>query len=221
MSSVPGGQHSSGTPYGPRVKRIGSGPFWSLGVKITVCRRTPSRIGTISSLRVKFPAGGCCASPRKVRKAAARTAAATIHRFAKNLFNGGSSSPERLEHFPNVAVHFHFRKHALDSPLRIQNERGANDAHLLDAVHGLFLPDAVSLKSLMGGVAGQGKIQLVFVAKARELFRRIGAQPDHLCSELFEFLARVPKLGRLGRSTRRVRFGAKVEDQFLPPEIFQ
>ena len=45
MSSVPAGQHSSGTPYGPRVNSIGSGTLWSLGVKTTVWRRTPSRIG--------------------------------------------------------------------------------------------------------------------------------------------------------------------------------
>jgi len=39
----------SGTPYGVRSRRIGSGPLACLGVRITVCKWTPSRIGIMTS----------------------------------------------------------------------------------------------------------------------------------------------------------------------------
>ena len=63
-----------GTPYGVRRNRIGSGPTRSVGVRITVCNRTPSRIGIITSSNVKAGvADGCCARAVATSSSVART----------------------------------------------------------------------------------------------------------------------------------------------------
>src|SRR5581483_6423585 len=57
------------TPYGVRIRRIGSGPVFSFGVKMTVCNFTPSRTGIMTSSRTKRSClycfwtggGGACA----------------------------------------------------------------------------------------------------------------------------------------------------------------
>src|SRR5436309_8232412 len=223
MSSVPAGQHSSGTPYGPRVNSIGSGTLWSLGVKTTVWRRTPSRIGTMTSARVKLGGGGCWAAQLWLRKAAPAVAAtaAPIHRLLWRIFNRHPSGLKCLEHFANVAVHSDLRKYAHDAPVGVQDICRSHDPHFLDTVHVLFLPDAVSLEGFVRGVAGQREIELVFVTELGELFHGVGTYAEHACAKLFHFLMGVPKLGRLSGSTRRVRLGEKVKHQFLSPKILE
>src|ERR1051325_1628642 len=48
-------------PYGVRVRMRGSGVESPFGVKIRVCRRTPSRIGIIAAVESRAGAAGACA----------------------------------------------------------------------------------------------------------------------------------------------------------------
>jgi hypothetical protein len=50
----------SGTPYGVRVNRIGSGPDWFTGVRIAVWRWMPSRTGTMTSSSLNTGAESRC-----------------------------------------------------------------------------------------------------------------------------------------------------------------
>src|SRR5213592_4777736 len=63
------------TPYGVRRNRIGRGPVLSVGVRIAVCRCTPSRTGIITSWKVKagWGGGGCCAGALAATSRAATT----------------------------------------------------------------------------------------------------------------------------------------------------
>src|SRR5690242_11904074 len=77
----------SGTPYGVLTNRNGSGLEAFLGALITVCRRTPSRIGIMTSWNVKFSGlyldstGGAWAK----RPAAIGISANSAIRLARNI----------------------------------------------------------------------------------------------------------------------------------------
>src|SRR5574338_361815 len=51
--------------------------------------------------------------------------------------------PERRQHFIGVAGRLHLLEHAGDPSLLINDERGAEDAHVLPAIHRLLAPDTV------------------------------------------------------------------------------
>ena len=106
-------------------------------------------------------------------------------------------------------------------PVRIDDVSGAHNSHGLLAVEILLLPDAVGFQHGVGGVARQGKIQLVLVAKLLQLFHRVTAYTQNPCSQLVQFFFGVTELVRLARSTRGVGFGEKEKNQVLPLKVFE
>jgi hypothetical protein len=73
----------------------------------------------------------------------------------------------------------------------------------------------------VGGIAGQGKVQLVLVAKLLQLFHGIATYPQNLCPELVQFFFGVTELVRLARSTGGVGFGEKEKNNSLALESLQ
>jgi hypothetical protein len=73
----------------------------------------------------------------------------------------------------------------------------------------------------VGCVAGQGKVQLVLVAKLPQLFHGVAADTQNPCSQLVQFFFGITELVRLARSTGSVRFGEKEKHNCLARESVQ
>ena len=85
----------------------------------------------------------------------------------------------------------------------------------------LGTPRAISFDHFVARIAEQRKIEFLlgFEFRLGGLRIRAGTQDHHI--QLVEFFLCVTKLGRFGRSTRRVCLGIEKEDDSLAAEISQ
>src|SRR3954447_18824928 len=76
-----------------------------------------------------------------------------------------------------------------DLALLVDDERGADDAHVLPSVHRLLGPDTPGLGHRVLGVGEQREAELVLGVELALPRRRVGADPNYCGAELGEVLA--------------------------------
>ncbi len=85
----------------------------------------------------------------------------------------------------------------------------------------LHAPDAVGLQHLVRRIAEQWKVEFLLYFETGEGFFRVGAGAQDRHAQFVELLFCVTKLGRFGRSTRRVGFWKEKEQHAFAAEIRQ
>jgi hypothetical protein len=102
------------------------------------------------------------------------------------------------------------------------DEEGAADNAHEGASHEMFfLPGAEFPDGLVGGVAEQGEIQILFGLERGLGFDGVGAQAENGDAELVEVFFCVAKLGRFDGSTGSVGFGVEEEEDLLAGKVFE
>jgi hypothetical protein len=102
------------------------------------------------------------------------------------------------------------------------DEKGtADDAHEGAAHELFFLPGSEFPDGLMGGVAEQRKIEILFGFEGSLGFDGIGTQAQDGDTQLVEVLFCVAKLGRFDGSTGGVGFGVEENEDALAGEVFE
>jgi len=120
-----------------------------------------------------------------------------------------------------VAINFYLWKDVRYLAITVDDIRCPYNSHRFLSIEVLFLPHAISFQGLVGGVAGQGEIQLVLGLELLKRFDAVATHPQDSCAQLVQFFFGVTELVRLTGSTRGVGFGEEIEDQGVPLEIFQ
>lgn len=106
-----------------------------------------------------------------------------------------------------MPIHFHFGENITDLPVGVQDVSGTCDTHHPLPIKILFLPHAIGFQHLVSGIAGQGKIELVFIPKLLQLGYSITTYSQNLGSEFIQFFFGITELVRLARSTGSIRLG--------------
>jgi hypothetical protein len=125
------------------------------------------------------------------------------------------------EHFGGVAFGFDEGPDGFDFAGFADEEGAADDAHEGAAHELLFLPGTELLDGLVGGIAEQGEIEILFFLEGGLGFDGIGAHAKDGDAAFVEFFFCVAKLGRFDRSTGGVGFGVEEEEDALAGEIFE
>jgi hypothetical protein len=100
-------------------------------------------------------------------------------------------------------------------------EGAADDAHEGAAHELFFLPGAELLDGLVGGVAEQREIEILFFFEGGLGFHGIGAHAEDGDAVLVEIFFCVAKLGRFDGSTGGVGLGIEEEEDALAGEVFE
>ena len=76
-----------------------------------------------------------------------------------------SLRPQHLQHFLAVVLHLHLGEDLDDFAFLVNDEGGADDAHVGSAVHLLLAPGTVRLSNLVFRIAekGEGEVELELV----------------------------------------------------------
>ena len=101
------------------------------------------------------------------------------------------------------------------------DQKAAADNSLEQTAHEFFpAPRAVGFDHFVRGIAEQREIELPLVTEFLQRLHGIGAGSENGDIELVELLFCVAKLGRFDRSTRRIRFRKKEEQDAAALEVF-
>src|SRR5262249_50983539 len=113
----------------------------------------------------------------------------------------------------------HLREHAEELALLVDDERGADDAHVLLAVERLLTPRVPRLRDRVVLVSEEREAERVLVVELQLLRRRVGTDADDRNTEPLQRRVRVAQLARLRRATGRVGLRVEVHDQLLTLEV--
>ena len=111
----------------------------------------------------------------------------------------------------------HLGEDAGELALLVDDERGADDAHVLLAVERLLAPRVPRLRDRVIGVGEQREAERVLVVELQLLLGRVGADADDRDTEPLQLRVRVAQLARLRRATGRVGLRVEVHDQLAGP----
>ena len=115
----------------------------------------------------------------------------------------------------------HFVPDLLDFPVGANQKTAAHNA-LERASHELLhTPHTVSLNHFVGWITQQRKIQPLLGLETLQSLHRVRAGPQNGHAQLVELRLCVTKLGRLNRSTRRVRLRKEKEQHPPARKILQ
>jgi hypothetical protein len=130
-------------------------------------------------------------------------------------------SLQTSEDFGGVAFGFDEGPDVFDLAGFADEEGAADDAHELAAHELFFLPGAEFLDGFMGGVAEQGKIEILLGLEGGLGFDGVGAEAENGDTQFVEVFFCVAKLGRFDGSTGSVGFGIEKEEDALAGEVFE
>ena len=109
----------------------------------------------------------------------------------------------------------------LDDALFVDDEGGANGAHVFAAVHRLFLPDAELLDELLVDVGDEWEVQVVLLDELTMLCVAVDADADDLHAGSEQLLAMVTYATGLGRAAARQVLWVEVEHELLATIVTQ
>ena len=98
----------------------------------------------------------------------------------------------------------HLREDPGDLALGVDDEGGAQHAHVLLAVHRLLAPGAVLLGDRVVGVGEQGEAEVVFAGELGDRLDLVGRDPDHPGAGRGVLVGAVADAAGLGRAARGV-----------------
>src|SRR5688572_19667646 len=125
---------------------------------------------------------------------------------------------ERRQHLGRVPLRLDLLEHVRDAPRRVDDERGAEDAVVLAAVHRLLAPDAVGLGDRVVLVGEQRERQRELVAKLPVRRDAVGRDAEHDGSPGLHVGPAVAELAGLRGAAARVVLRVEVEDDGPPAE---
>jgi hypothetical protein len=128
---------------------------------------------------------------------------------------------ERGKHGFSVLVRFKAAEDACDFAFGVDHERGSFDAHILLAVHALFLEHVKFFDHGLVFVGQQGIRQVVLFFEFLLGGDLIGGDAEYNGSSLLDFLECVAEPARFYGSTGRVGLGIKKQDHILAAIVFQ
>jgi len=113
------------------------------------------------------------------------------------------------------------RKYLGDGPLRIDQKRGAHNAHGRFAKERFLLPNAILFGQLVTLIGQQREGQVLFGLEFGLILHRIGAGSQNNGVSRFKLGGIITDSLRLNRSARGHGFGEEVENHPLAPIIRQ
>src|SRR3954468_5515316 len=159
------------------------------------------------------------------KSASSGCAAMTMNRAGRHVWGPGCSSvmpgsrsasgaflAQRLQHLGGVAVGLDLGPGPDDAPVRVDQERRADDAHVRPADRGLLAPGAVPLDDLPIGVGEERERQVELFAEATVARRAVLADAPDVGVRGGVVGVEVAELAGLGVTARRVVLGVEVQD---------
>src|SRR5919204_2208352 len=128
------------------------------------------------------------------------------------------SARERFQHLVRVPFRVHSPHLLGESPVGVDHEGRALDAHELLAVHVPLSPDAVVLRDAMVAVGEQRERQVVLPLEALVGALVVGADAEHDGAPLAEGVVGVADPAGLSRAAGGVVLGVEVEDDRPPAQ---
>ena len=113
-------------------------------------------------------------------------------------------------------LHLLREKNPFDDAFFVDDEGGAERAHVFPSVHALLAPGTEGFRQPVLGVGNQREGQLVLFD---ELLVRLGvvdADTDDFIARLLQLAVVVAQVAGLGRTARGHVFGVEIEYHFLP-----
>lgn len=105
-----------------------------------------------------------------------------------------------------------------DHAFCIDEEGGADHAHVFTAIHGFLAPDPIGIKDLLIRIGQQGKWQFVFGNEFLMTGNIIRADPNHGPSLLDQLFVMVPKIAGLYGACGGHILGVEIHKQLLTLE---
>lgn len=132
----------------------------------------------------------------------------------------GGLSLQRDQHFFRVTLGLDLGEHVRDPTLRINEERGAFDAHNLLAIHVLLFDHIEGLSHLLVRVGEQRERQVILLLKLLQRCGLIGRNAQNYRAGFLYLAVCVAEPARLDSSPWRVSFGEEVHHHVLSAIIF-
>src|SRR5581483_1417143 len=120
-----------------------------------------------------------------------------------------------------MARYFDLRKNFLDLSSLVDDKRRPLDAHILPAVHRLFLPDAVGGNDRLVRVGDEWERKFEFRPEFLVTLFRIGTDAEHDSVPAFNPCEMISKIAGLFRAAGRIVFRIKIENNFFTTKFFE
>ena len=114
-----------------------------------------------------------------------------------------------------VVLGVYLRENLFDASFGVDDERRAQYAHVLAAVHRFFGPHAVRFAYAVVGVGQQREIQVVLRAEIPVRLLAVGAYADDPESPPCQFCLAVAQALRFERAARRIVLGVEIKYRAL------
>src|ERR1700720_1429009 len=125
------------------------------------------------------------------------------------------------QHLIGVSLWFYVIEDVLDLAVGANDERGPRDAHYFLAIHILLFDHTEQIRNLLVGIGQQRKRQTELVLKLLLRRRRVFRNTEQHRSRLFDRRVAIAKAAGLLGTSRRIRFGIKIEHDSFAAKIFQ